>query len=60
MAYTPPLIVTPGALTCGLWCPYCLLPSGYVVGMYVMGAVGPHRIATMRRCYDCDADLPRP
>ncbi|SKD94290.1 Uncharacterised protein [Mycobacteroides abscessus subsp. massiliense] len=51
------LHISPGTPETGLWCPRCLKPSGYALPLYVLGAEGPWRIATVRKCHDCDVPL---
>lgn len=53
--------LVPGVLNTGLWCPKCLLPSGYEVNVYAFPATGvaqPRLLGTLRKCYDCDEPLP--
>lgn len=52
------LHVVPGTPTLGLWCPKCLLPSGYEVGLYILCSDGPRRIGKVRECHDCAVPLP--
>ena len=47
-----------GDLTLGLWCPYCLLPSGYSAPLYRLSPDGVSDHGTLRKCYDCDSPLP--
>lgn len=49
--------VVPGSVTTGLWCPECLLPSGYEQHAYTLREDGPHRLLTVRKCHDCGAAL---
>lgn len=51
------LQITPGEPTFGVWCPHCKLPSGFELPMYCMSEHGISRIATYRRCHDCDEPI---
>ena len=50
--------VTPGTPVPGLWCPYCLLPSGYQVPMLAISPHGVTVVGHMAECYDCQRRLP--
>lgn len=51
-----PLVL--GAPRTGLWCPSCLLSSGYAVGAYVLTPTGPLQLGVFRACYGCGNLLP--
>ncbi|AXN51245.1 hypothetical protein DSM43518_04787 [Mycobacterium marinum] len=58
MAATPaPLHLEPGEPTLGLWCPTCMLPSGYEVRVYAFSASRCGLIGTIRRCHDCGTPI---
>ena len=42
----------------GLWCPQCLLPSGYAVDLFVLSTSGITALGTVRKCHDCGSPLP--
>ncbi|BBU22165.1 hypothetical protein [Mycobacterium xenopi] len=52
------IVLEPGTPRTGLWCPKCMLPSGYEVALYGLFESGPRTVAWARRCYDCGAKLP--
>jgi hypothetical protein len=52
------LHLVPGVPTLGLWCPTCLLPSGYDVRVYAFTDHRTWLVGTDRRCYDCGTPLP--
>lgn len=41
----------------GLWCPSCLLPSGYQVDLFAVSLEGVRAMGPARRCYDCGRKL---
>lgn len=47
-----------GQPTLGLWCPYCLLSSGYSAPLHQLSMDGVTQLGTLRKCYDCDRLLP--
>lgn len=49
--------ITPGTPRFGLWCPACLLPSGYEVPMHTLTRSGVGTLGVIRRCHDCDEPL---
>lgn len=51
------LHLTTGEITFGVWCPRCNLSSGYEVPLYCMGDHGVSRVATFRKCHDCDQPI---
>lgn len=57
MARVCVLHLVPGAPEFGIWCPACLLPSGYQVRVYALCDSGPRKVGITRRCHDCGTDL---
>ena len=47
-------------LQLGLWCPKCLLPSGYEVPLITLSESGVGQLGMLRRCHDCDSPLGTP
>lgn len=42
----------------GLWCPYCLLPSGYEIPVHRLSTSGVTPMMNLRKCHDCDRNIP--
>jgi hypothetical protein len=60
MASTALKVLVSGVPTLGLWCPACLLPSGYQLRVYAVGHSSVFLVGTTRACHDCGAPLPPP
>lgn len=52
------IVLASGTPRTGLWCPKCLLPSGYDVVVYGLFESGPQPMGRIRECDDCGAPLP--
>lgn len=51
------VVVDEAKLETGLWCPHCLLPSGWRVPLLTLSLAGVGQFGTIARCYECDRPL---